>query len=389
MSTERLERLSGWAQRYVDDGKLAGVQVMVARKDEVCYAREFGSRDLEKGLPIERDTLFRIYSMTKPITSAAVMMLYEEGCFQLDDPVSRFIPELDGLKVCTGENAHGPTVEGQSAPITVRQLLTHTAGLSYGFDPTSPVDRMYQQANVLNIADTLKDMVRKLSGLPLAHQPGSAWRYSVATDVLGYLVEVVSGESFDSFLARRVFEPLDMADTSFYVREEQVDRFAQLYGPGENGAIAPIESPALGRFTHPPALFSGGGGLVSTIDDYMRFCRMMLRRGELDGSRLLGPKTVDMMTMNHVPNSLLPLMMGSAPIPGSGFGLGFSVVMDLMESGVLGSVGEYSWGGAASTAFWMDPQEELIAVFMTQFMPSGYYPIHDELRVLVNQAIVN
>ncbi len=388
MSAERLERISRWAQGYVDAGKLSGIQAMVARNDEVCYSREFGHRDREKGLSMERDTLVRIYSMTKPITSVAVMMLYEEGSFQLDDPVSRFIPELDGLQVCTGEDARGPTTVGQSTPITIRHLLCHTAGLSYGFYPDSPVDRMYQEARALDQGDTLEDMVRKLAALPLAHQPGSAWRYSVATDVLGRLVEVVSGEPFDSFLARRVFEPLGMTDTGFYVREDQVDRFAQLYGPGNDGSIEPMVSPVIGRFHQPPALLSGGGGLVSTTDDYMNFCRMMLRGGELDGERLLSPKTVDMMTIDHLDESLLPMRMGSATIDGHGFGLGFSVLTDLRDAGVLGSVGEYSWGGAANTTFWIDPQEDLIAIMMTQFMPTGYYPIRDEFRVLVNQAIV-
>ncbi len=389
MSTERLQRVSKWAQTYVDEGKLSGVQAMIARKDKVCYSQVFGRRDRENGLPMEHDTLLRIYSMTKPITSVAVMMLYEEGCFQLDDPVSAFIPELDGLKVCTGENAHGPTVVGQSNPITVRQLLTHTAGLSYGFDPASSVDRMYQSANVLDSASTLKEMVGKLSELPLAHEPGSVWRYSVATDVLGYLVEVVSGEGIDRFLARRVFEPLGMGDSGFHVREDQIDRFAQLYGPGKDGSIEPMVSPVLGRLTRPCTLFSGGGGLVSTAGDYMRFCRMLQRGGELDGARLLSPRTIDMMTIDHLHESLIPMRMGTFTMDGYGFGLGFRVLTDLRAAGVLGSVGEYAWGGAASTMFWIDPQEELIGILMTQFMPNDFYPIRNEFRVLVNQAIVD
>ncbi len=388
MSTARLERVSRWAQRYVDEGKLSGILAMIARKDKVCYSQTFGHRDRENGLAMEHDTLLRIYSMTKPITSVAVMMLYEEGCFQLDDPVSRFIPELDGLKVCTGEDARGPTTVGQSTPISVRHLLTHTAGLSYGFHPGSAVDRLYQNANVLDPASTLEEMVHKLSQLPLAHEPGSVWRYSVATDVLGYLVEVVSGEAFDNFLAHRVFEPLGMVDTGFYVREDQLDRFAQLYGPGENGSMAPMESPLLGRFTRECALLSGGGGLVSTAGDYMRFCRMLLRGGELDGERLLSPRTVEMMSMNHLHESLLPMKMGDHTMDGYGFGLGFSVLTNLRDAGVLGSVGDYAWGGAASTKFWIDPQQELIGVLMTQFMPNDYYPIRNEFQVLVNQAIV-
>ena len=388
MSASRLERVSRWAQGYVDAGKLSGISAMIARKDQVCYSETFGLRDREKGLPMEHDTVLRIYSMTKPITSVAVMMLYEEGCFQLDDPVRNFIPELDGLQVCTGENAREPTAVGQSNPITVRHLLSHTAGLSYGFYPGSAVDRLYQSANVLDPDSTLKDMVLKLSQLPLAHEPGSAWRYSVATDVLGYLVEVISGESFDKFLAQRVFEPLGMTDTGFYVREDQIDRFAQLYGPGSNGGIEPMEAPVLGRFTRECALFSGGGGLVSTTGDYMRFCRMLLRGGELDGERLLSPRTIELMTMNHLKDSLLPMKMGDYAMEGYGFGLGFSVLTDLRDAGVLGSVGDYAWGGAASTKFWIDPKQELIGILMTQFMPNDYYPIRNEFQVLANQAIV-
>ena len=388
MSTARLERVSKWAQEYVDAGKLAGILAMVARTDQVCYSETFGNRDREKGLPMEHDTVLRIYSMTKPITSVAVMMLYEEACFQLDDPVRKFIPELDGLKVCTGEDARGPTMVGQSNPITIRQLLSHTAGLSYGFYPGSTVDRLYQSANVLDPDSTLEEMMHKLSRLPLAHEPGSEWKYSVATDVLGRLVEVVSGEAFDQFLAHRVFDPLGMTDTGFYVREDQIDRFAQLYGPGGNGTIEPMESPVLGRFTRECRLFSGGGGLVSTAGDYMRFCRMLLRGGELDGARLLSPRTVETMTMNHLRDGLLPMKMGDYTMDGYGFGLGFSVLTDLRDAGVLGSVGEYAWGGAASTKFWIDPQQELIGILMTQFMPNDYYPIRNEFQVLVNQAIV-
>ena len=388
MSNDRLGRISAWAQGYVDAGKLAGIQAMVARKDEVCYSQTFGHRDREKGLPMEHDTVLRIYSMTKPITSVAVMMLYEEACFQLDDPVREFIPELDGLKVCTGEDARGPTAVGQSNPITIRHLLSHTAGLSYGFYPGSTVDRLYQSANILDPESTLEEMVLKLSQLPLAHEPGSEWRYSVATDVLGRLVEVISGEAFDRFLAHRIFEPLGMADTGFYVREDQIDRFAQLYGPNGNGAIEPMESPVLGRFTQECALLSGGGGLVSTAGDYMKFCRMLLRGGELGGARLLSPRTIELMTMNHLKDSLLPMKMGDHTMEGYGFGLGFSVLTDVRDAGVPGSVGEYAWGGAASTKFWIDPRQELIGVLMTQFMPNDYYPIRNEFQVLVNQAIV-
>ena len=388
MSSERLERVSRWAQGYVNGGKLAGVSAMIARNDQVCYFESFGMRDREKGLPMEQDTVIRIYSMTKPITSTAVMMLYEEGAFQLDDPVSEFIPELGGLKVCVGENAHGPILMGQSSPITVRHLLTHTAGLTYGFGTDSPVEKMYQEANLFDPNSNLKEAMGKLGELPLVHEPGTVWRYSVATDVLGYLVEVLSGLSFDRFLGERVFEPLGMSETGFYVREDQMDRFAQVYGPGENGGIKPMDPPILNRFTEPCTLFSGGGGLVSTAGDYMRFSRMLLRGGELDGVQLLSPRTVELMTMNHLPDDLLPFKLGDHAYSGHGFGLGFSILMDVPQAGVLSSVGEYSWGGAASTHFWNDPREELIGVLTTQFMPSGFYPLGDQLRVLANQAIV-
>ena len=388
MSSERLERVSRWAQGYVNGGKLAGVSAMIARNDQVCYFEPFGMRDREKELPMEQDTVIRIYSMTKSITSTAVMMLYEEGAFQLDDPVSEFIPELGGLKVCVGENAHGPILVGQSSPITVRHLLTHTAGLTYGFGTDSPVEKMYQEANLFDPNSNLKEAMGKLGELPLVHEPGTVWRYSVATDVLGYLVEVLSGLSFDRFLGERVFEPLGMSETGFYVREDQMDRFAQVYGPGENGGIKPTKLPALSMFTEPATMFSGGRGLVSTAGDYMRFSRMLLRGGELDGVQLLSPQTVELMTMNHLPDHLLPMRMRSNVLAGYGFGLGFRVLTDLAGAEILGSVGEYAWGGAASTFFWNDPQEDLIGVLMAQFLPNDYYPIRNEFRVLANQAIV-
>jgi CubicO group peptidase (beta-lactamase class C family) len=390
-SSDRLRRVNSVMQGYVDSGRLAGIVTLLARGGKVFHFANFGLAEVQSGRPMDLDAIFRIYSMTKPITSAAVMMLYEEGNFHLDDPVAQFIPELDGLKVCTGMGQTGPTLVDQQTPITIRHLLTHTAGLSYGFSQDTPVDEMYRQAAVTSPEGTLKDMIGKLGQLPLAYHPGAQWRYSVATDVLGYLVEVISGRPFDRFLRERIFEPLGIEDTSFHVPEHKLDRLASVYGPGGEGGIQELDTPGLNSFKRPHAMFSGGGGLVGTASDYFRFCQMMLDGGALNGTRLLAPKTVELMTMNHLPDALLPFSVSAALADGAkgcGFGLGFRVVTDLARHGILGSKGMYSWGGAASTVFWIDPGEELIAILMTQFMPSGQHPIRREFQVATYQALV-
>ena len=393
VSSERLARLNSVMQRYVDENKLAGIVTLLARDGQVFHFERFGMADIEAKKPMELDSLFRIFSMTKPIASVALMMLYEEGRFHLEDPVTSFIPEFEGLKVYAGMGQTGMRLDELKHQMTIRHLLTHTSGLSYGFYEDSPVEAMYREADTRSAGSSLKDMIQKLSKLPLLYQPGTEWRYSVATDVVGYLVEVMSGQRFDDFLEERILSPLGMESTGFYAPEEEIGRLGAVYGPPENGGgLSIVDNAETSRFARPTTFFSGGGGLVSTAGDYFRFCQMMLNQGELDGVRLLGRKTVELMTVNHLSEDLLPFSVGEAAedyAKGCGFGLGFRVVMDVAQTGVVGSEGSHSWGGAASTTFWIDPEEELIAIFMTQFMPSGHYPIHREFQALTYQAIVD
>ncbi|HEY72889.1 MAG: hypothetical protein B6I35_04715 [Anaerolineaceae bacterium 4572_32.2] len=384
-STRRLERINGVMQRYIDQEKLAGIVSLVARRGSVVHLEKFGVQDFASGKPVEFDTIFRFYSMSKPITSAALMMLYEEGRFQLDDPVSRFLPEFKETKVWAGEDE----LADLNRPITIRHLLTHTAGLSYGgFEETGvPVDKLYDEAGFFDEGVDTAEMVRRIAALPLAYQPGQVWHYSMATDVIGYLIQVIAGMPFDAFLQERILGPLGMVDTDFYVPAEKLDRLAEVYSPSSDG-LEPTDTAIAGDFTKPQSVLLGGSGLVSTASDYMRFCQLMLNGGALDGVRLLGRKTVELMTANHLPDGLLPIGMGPDVMRGYGFGLGFRVLMDVAQSGMLGSVGVYRWGGWASTIFFIDPQEELIAMLLLQLIPSGHYPIAEQFEVLVYQALV-
>ena len=327
-SSKRLERVNRWMEGYVNSGKLAGAITMLARNGETFHFQPYGMADMETGVPVEPNTIFRIYSMSKPITSVAVMMLYEEGRFSLDEPVGGFIPQLERLKVYDGMSETGIRLVEQQRPITIRHLLTHTSGLSYGFHQDSPVEHMYREANITDPDSSLDEMADKLGKLPLVNQPGSRWRYSHATDVLGYLVEVVSGKPFDAFLNEQILAPLGMGNTSFYVSEENLGRLARVYGPSENGGIAPLDISLVNQHARQHTLFSGGGGLVSTASDYMRFCQMLLNGGILNGNRLLSPKTVEMMRSNHLADDLMPFAVSqdwTSYTAGCGFGLGFKV----------------------------------------------------------------
>jgi CubicO group peptidase (beta-lactamase class C family) len=295
--------------------------------------------------------------------------------------VSKYIPEFKDLKVYASGTSGNMQVAPLERDITIRHLLTHTSGLTYGLFSNTPVDSLYLKAEVLSNEGTLKDMIDKLSHIPLLYQPGSTWHYGVSIDVLGYFVEVLSDMPFDQFLAQRIFQPLDMKDTGFYVPEDKVHRFAANYGPDENGGITVIDKPTTSAFAKPTRFFSGGGGLVSTASDYIRFAQMLLNGGELEGTRLLGRKTVEFMMTNHLPEELVVS-------PGVGFGLGFAVITDVVKTGILGSEGLSFWLGAANTYFWIDPQEELITMVWTQFIPAEYYPLANEFRVLAYQAIV-
>jgi CubicO group peptidase (beta-lactamase class C family) len=400
LDPERLDRLDRHFRRYVDDGRLPGWLITVSRRGRLAHVSCYGSRDVEAGLPVETTTLWRIFSMTKPVTSVAALMLYEEGAFELTDPVSAFIPSFADVRVYAGGSDAKPVTVPAAEPVRIWHLLTHTAGLTYGFHRVHPVDARYRAAGFewgtpagLDLAQCVDAWAKQ----PLLFQPGAEWNYSVATDVLGRLVEVVSGQGQDEFFGRRILDPLGMTDTSFWIGEQDAGRLGALYTPGPGGRAVRLD--ALGKVAgHRPRALSGGSGLLSTAADYHRFTQMLLGRpdspgGELDGVRLLSPRTVAYMTRNHLPGGAdlehfgRPLYAES-PLRGVGFGLGFAVVTDPVAGKTLSSAGEFSWGGAASTAFFVDPAEQLTVSFFTQLLPSSAYPIRSQLRQLVHQAAV-
>jgi CubicO group peptidase (beta-lactamase class C family) len=397
LSSSRLARIGDHMKRYIDAGKIAGTLTLVARRGQVAYLEPLGHLEIERRRPVTADAVWRIYSMTKPITSVGLMMLYEEGRFQLDDPVHRFIPSWQNLRVFVGGNYPTFKTAPVERPMTIRDLLSHTSGLTYGFMERTNVDAAYRK---LGVADqtrsgyTLQDMVDTLAELPLEFSPGTRWNYSVATDVVGHLIEVISGQRLDAFLRERILDPLGMRDTGFVLEDEQVARFAANYERQGDGSLKMIDNPEQSSYRK-RSFFSGGGGLLSTAPDYFRFTSMLQNMGELDGTRLLGRKTVELMTMNHLPGGqdLTDLaqagMFTETAYAGVGFGLGFSVQQSPARAQILGSAGEFAWGGAASTAFWIDPAEDLIVIFMTQLMPSSSYPLRRELRVMTYASLVD
>ncbi len=393
---DRLSRIDRHFAAYVDDGRLPGWQVVVSRRGEVAHASTYGLRDIDAGTEWTDDTVVRLFSMTKPITSVAAMMLYEEGAFELKDPVSRFIPEFADSRVYRSGNAFRPVTEPAVEPMRIWHLLTHTAGLTYGFHHQHVTDAIYRSAGFEWGAPRGYDLARccaAWAGLPLVHQPGAEWCYSVATDVLGRVVEVASGMTLDDFFRSRILGPLGMHDTSFFVNDDVLPRAARLYSP-EPGTGRAVASPLESLPTEPPRYLSGGGGLWGTAADYLRFCHLLLGRGELDGTRLLGSRTVDYMTRNHLPGGAdleqfgRPLFSETS-FDAVGFGLGFSVMLDPVGNKVLSSPAEFAWGGAASTAFWCDPHEQIAVVFLTQLLPSSTHPIRTQLKQLVYQALVD
>ena len=386
MSAARLQRLSAAMKRAVDEEKLPGVVTIVARKGKVVHYESVGRLDRESNVPMPKDAIFRIASMSKAITTVAAMMLTEEGKLLLDDPVSRFIPAFKKTTVMTGAASSGPEVPSVPArrEITIRDLMTHTAGISYG---TGPLEAQYKAANVYMWYFADKDepiatTIDRLAMLPFTSQPGERYVYGFSTDILGVVVERASGMSLEEFFRTRIFAPLKMVDSSFYLPPEKASRFATVYSSASSGLTrAPKERMGQGDYvTGPRKSFSGGAGVLSTAADYARFLQMLLNGGELDGVRLLGPKSVQLMTSNHVGNLYQDGRFG--------FGLGFEIVEHVGRSGRPGSVGEFGWGGAYYTKFWVDPVEKLVAVFMTQLLPSGGPALQDQFRVLVNQAIV-
>ena len=391
---ERLDRVDGWMRRLVAEGKLAGLSVMLSRQGQTAFFRAHGLADIARNKPFSADTIARIYSMTKPLTSVAVMILYEEGRFQLDDPLARFLPDFADMRVLTGGNRVKYDSEPARRPITIRDLLTHTSGLTYGFMEATLVDALYRQ-NGVDFGETqdqgLAEVVARLSRMPLLAQPGAEWNYSVATDVLGHLVSVISGQDFGDFLRTRVIAPLGMVDTDFFVAADKVPRLAANYSLFRDRSLKLYDDAVGSRFASPPAVASGGGGLVSTASDYMRFCRFILGRGALDGVRLLGRKTVDLMLMNHLGGDLAAMgqpRFSESSYTGIGFGLGFSVMLDPARAKIVGTPGEVAWGGLASTSFWIDPAEDLAVVMLAQLIPSSALPIRRELRVLTYAALV-
>lgn len=394
-STGRLRHVDAVMHAYVDKGKLPGVQTVISRRGEVVHHDCYGFADVEEGRPVSADTLYRIYSMTKPITSVGLMMLYEEGHFLLENPVHRFLPEFEDVQVWSGGTVDAPETRPPARAMTIHDLLTHMSGLTYGFHFQHPVDELYRREDLGNFTTPPYDLaegIARLAALPLLFDPGTRWNYSMSTDVCGRLIEVMSGQRLDDFLRQRIFEPLGMDDTGFHARAEDVERCSPLYTKGRQGGLHRLAGPE--AMTKPPTFLAGGGGLVSTSGDYLRLCHLLLGRGRLGDVRLLGPRTLAYMTRNHLPGGRLLNEVGQSTfaesaMEGTGFGLGFSIIEDAAALRCLASDGEFAWGGAASTAFWVDPVEEVCVVFMTQLLPSDTYPLRRQLRAAVLQALVD
>ncbi|MFT5484121.1 MAG: CubicO group peptidase (beta-lactamase class C family) [Halieaceae bacterium] len=396
---DRLDRItSHMNENYMNPGKIAGCQIMLARKGIPAYFRSFGDMDRERSKPMADDTIFRIYSMTKPITSVALMMLYEEGRFQLNDAVSRFIPSWKGQRLWVAGEGEQMKTKAPNSPVTMRHVLSHTAGLSYGGllpdTELHPVDQVYEDLGVKRDQDeTVASFAEKMSQTPLLYEPGTAWKYSLATDVCGCLVEFISGMPFEQFLQERLFAPLGMVDTSFSVPADKVDRFSAAYGRKLDKSLFLMDDPTNSTYTKVPSFPSGGGGLVSTTQDYARFCDMLRCGGTLDGQRILSSRTLNMMTRNHLfqEQDLSQVAVGGfseTDYDGVGFGLGFASTLDEVRSGTIGA-GDMYWGGMASTIFWVDPLEDLYLVFMTQLIPSGYFNFRGQLKNIVYGALEN
>ncbi|QEC50388.1 beta-lactamase family protein [Baekduia soli] len=393
---DRLSRIERGLQPYVDEGRIPGFQFVLARDGDIVHEAVSGHRVLETRAPVTPDTIWRIYSMTKPITSVAAMMLWEEGAFELDDPVSRFIPSFGDLQVYARGSSKNALTVAATEPIRIRHLLTHTSGLTYGFHHTHPVDAMYREAGFEWGTPRGLDLAAccdAWAALPLLFQPGAEWNYSVATDVLGRVVEVASGETLDAFFARRILGPLGMADTGFGAPEADHGRLAALYVPDPQTGRATRSEMGDAALRRPRCL-SGGGGLVSTAADYHRFAQLLLGDGAFDGVRLLGSRTARYLRTNHLPGGADLQAVGrplfaETTFAGVGFGLGVQVLLDPVAFLVPSSPGEFGWGGAASTVFWVDPVDRITMVFLTQLLPSSTYPLRSRLRQLVQQALVD
>ncbi|MBB6091757.1 CubicO group peptidase (beta-lactamase class C family) [Povalibacter uvarum] len=391
----RLQHLDRFLQsRYLETGRLPCALTLIQRRGEIAHLSALGQRDIERQQKVTEDTLFRIYSMTKPITSVAFMMLVEDGLVALDEPVHKYIPQWRDLGVYDGGFIGTFKTHRPQRPMLIVDLLRHTSGLTYGFQQRTNVDAAYRRLRLDDYtsgAVTLDGMIDTLATLPLEFSPGTVWNYSVATDVLGYLVGKISGQPFEQFLRSRILDPLGMKDTDFSVPPDKQSRLAACYAATPEGGMRLQDDPQRSPFLKTPHFVSGGGGLISTLGDYLRFCRMLIGGGTLDGVRILSPKTLELMTSNHLPDGkelpdLSVSLFSETAYAGVGFGLGFSVTLNPARSLLPGSIGDYSWGGMASTYFWVDPHEDMIVIFMTQLMPSTTYPLRRELRTAVYSA---
>jgi CubicO group peptidase (beta-lactamase class C family) len=386
LSSARLDRIAPVMQGYIDQGKLAGTLTLVARNGKVAYLNAQGMQDRDAGIPMSEDTIFRIYSMTKPITAVAAMTLWEQGKFHMFDPIAKYLPEFTNMKVYVSGSGEDMVLEDAKSPIRIIDLFMHTSGLSYGFSG-SEVDKLYQK--LLSKPDELtpENFLAKIASLPLNHQPGTAWNYGFSTDIIGSLVEKISGKKLGEYMQDTIFTPLGMEDTGFYVPADKVHRLTQIYTANrKTGQTIVMENEPLGDYKSDPKIHSGGGGLVSTIQDYFTFAQMMLNGGEINGVRILGRKTVEYMTSNHMPKNMIPY---SPDAQGEGFGLAMSVTTDPDMVGFMSSTGNFGWGGMASTYFRVDPEEKIILISMAQFVPIGFHRYNDDFRNLVYQALVD
>jgi CubicO group peptidase (beta-lactamase class C family) len=385
-SSKRLDRIAPVMQEYIDQGKLAGTLTLVARNGKIAYLNAQGMQDKEAGTPMSEETIFRIYSMSKPITAVAAMTLWEQGKFHMFDPIAKYLPEFANMKVYVSGSGDDMVLEDAKSQIRIIDLFMHTSGLSYGFTG-SEVDKLYQKLLSNPDALTPENFLANIASLPLNHQPGTAWNYSFSTDIIGALVEKLSGKRLGEYMQDTIFTPLGMKDTGFYVSADKVHRLTQIYtADRKTGQTVVMKNEPLGDYKSDPTFHSGGGGLVSTLQDYFTFAQMMLNGGEVNGVRILGRKTVEYMTSNHMPKNMLPY---SPDAQGEGFGLAMSVTTDADMSGFMSSNGNFGWGGMASTYFRIDPEEKIVLISMAQFVPIGFHRYNDDFRNLVYQALVD
>jgi len=394
MSSQRLNRIQPVMQSYIDNNQLAGIATLVYRHGQIVHSENLGYRNIVTETPIADNTIYRLYTMTKPITAIAMMQLYEQGKYLLTDPVSKYIPAFASTRVFDSMEGYRMTYVKQAPPLNILHLLTHTSGLSLGIFDNSPVEDLYRKQDLLNRKQTYEEQIEKLTNLPLLFQPGTAWRYGMSTDVCGYLVEVLSGIPFADYVHEHICKPLNMPDTFFVLPESKAHRLSELYSHNEDGELIPLEAGTyrIRDYTTPTPSPSGGAGLLSTLPDYLNLCIMLLNKGAFNGQHILGQKTVEYMTRNHLAPALLPFGTGDNHYVGHGFGLMSPVVMDSGQTGFIASDGEYSWKTAGDTYFFISPQDDLIGLFFTQYLPTGHAPrpdARDKFRTLVYQAIID